>query len=138
MVRVGCVPGHHDAEGGSGQPGTERGLWARVVSPGLWPPSVEPGGIVLSYETYALVRDLVRAHPLPPITMKGISREVVPYAVDGLLSELPQRPQVISEHAKGLDLFIDLDVIDERAAARARQRLEELLAALEGQQPKPA
>ena len=39
---------------------------------------------MLSYETYALVRDLVRAKPLPPITMKGISREVVPYAVEGI------------------------------------------------------
>lgn len=35
----------------------------------------EPAGIVMSYETYAPV-------PLPPITMKGISREIVPYAVD--------------------------------------------------------
>ena len=52
--------------------------------------------------------------------MKGISREVVPYAVEGLLGELAQRAQVISEHGKGLDLFIDLDVIDDRAAnARA-------------------
>ena len=41
------------------------------------------------------------------------SREVVPYAVEGLLGELAQRPQVISEHAKGFDLFVDLDVIDE-------------------------
>jgi len=79
----------------------------------------------------------VRAHPLPPIAMKGISREVVPYAVDGLLGELAQRPQVISEHAKGLDLFVDLDVIDDRAADRARRRLLELLAALDGR-AKPA
>ena len=111
--------------------GAEANLAARLQS------IAEPGGIVLSYETYALVRDLVRAHPLPPIAMKGISREVVPYAVDGLLGELAQRPQVISEHAKGLDLFVDLDVIDDRAADRARRRLLELLAALDGR-AKPA
>ena len=52
--------------------------------------------------------------------MKGISREVVPYAVEGLLGELPQRAQVISEHGKGLDLFIDLDVIDDHAAERTQ------------------
>ncbi len=97
----------------------------------------EPGGIVLSYETYALVRDLVRAEPLPPIRVKGISREVVPYAVQGLLGELVQRSQVISEHAKGLDLFVDLDILDDRAAERARRRLQELLEALEGR-AKPA
>jgi class 3 adenylate cyclase len=111
--------------------GAEANLAARLQS------IAEPGGVVLSYETYALVRDLVRAHPLPAIHMKGISREVVPYAVDGLLREVGQRPQVISEHAKGLDLFVDLDVIDERGAERARRRLEELLAALEGR-TKPA
>ena len=92
---------------------------------------------MLSYETYALVRDLVRAHPLPPIHMKGISREVVPYAVEGLLGELAQREQVISEHGKGLDLFIDLDVLDDHAAERTKQRLRELLEALE-RRPKPA
>ena len=92
---------------------------------------------MLSYETYALVRDLVRAHPLPPIHMKGISREVVPYAVEGLLGELAQRAQVISEHGKGLDLFIDLDVLDDNAAERTKQRLQELLAALE-RRAKPA
>ena len=87
----------------------------------------------MSYETFALVRDLVRARPLAPIAMKGISREVVPYAVDGLLGDLAQRPQVISEHARGLDLFIDLDILDQPGLERARRRLEELLSALDGQ-----
>ncbi len=94
-------------------------------------------GIVLSYETYALVRDLVRAQPMPPIQMKGISRQIVPYAVEGLLGDVAQRTQVISEHAQGLDLFIDLDVIDEQATERTKQRLQELLEALE-RRPKPA
>ena len=111
--------------------GAEANLAARLQS------IAQANGIVLSYETYALVRDLVRAHPLPPIHMKGISREVVPYAVEGLLGELPQREQVISEHGKGLDLFIDLDVLDDHAAERTKQRLQELLAALE-KRPKPA
>ena len=92
---------------------------------------------MLSYETYALVRDLVRAHPLPPIQMKGISREIVPYAVEGLIGAVAQRAQVISEHGKGLDLFIDLDVLDDNAAERTKQRLRELLDALE-RRPKPA
>src|SRR5215207_1341349 len=90
----------------------------------------EPGGICLSYETYALVRDMVRAAPLRPISMKGISREVVPYSVEGLLGELAQRPQVISEHAKGLDLFLDLEAMDERSIERAQKRLAEALLAV--------
>jgi adenylate cyclase len=84
----------------------------------------------LSYETYALVRDLVRARPLDSIKMKGISREVVPYTVEGLLGDLAQRDQVISEHVTGLDLFLDLDAIDDDGVQRAKKRLSEALLAL--------
>lgn len=104
--------------------GAEANLAARLQS------IAEPGGIVMSYETYALVREIVRAHPLPPITMKGISREVVPYAVEGLLQDLRQRPHVISEHATGVEVFLDLEVIDPAAAARTRRLLEDAVAAL--------
>ncbi|HKY87396.1 MAG TPA: adenylate/guanylate cyclase domain-containing protein, partial [Pseudorhodoplanes sp.] len=105
--------------------GAEANLAARLQS------IAEPGGIVMSYETYALVRDIVRAHPLEPITMKGISREVVPYAVDGLVGEIEQRAHVISEQSQGVELFIDLDVIDPATAARTRKLLENALAALD-------
>ncbi|MER8727153.1 adenylate/guanylate cyclase domain-containing protein [Mesorhizobium sp. M1027] len=104
--------------------GAEANLAARLQS------IAEPGGICLSYETYALVRDLVRARPLAPIAMKGISREVVPYEVEGLLGELAQRPQVISEHTTGLDLFLDVEAIDENGVERAKKRLSEALLAL--------
>ena len=104
--------------------GAEANLAARLQS------IAEPGGICLSYETYALVRDLVRAHPLEPIKMKGISRAVVPYAVEGLLGDLAQRDQVISEYATGLDLFVDLAALDEEGAQRAKKRLSEALLAL--------
>ena len=111
--------------------GAEANLAARLQS------IAEPGGIVMSYETYALVREIVRAHPLEPITMKGISREVVPYAVDGLVGEIEQRAHVISEQAQGVELFIDLDVIDPAAAARTRKLLENALTALD-RKAKPA
>jgi adenylate cyclase len=105
--------------------GAEANLAARLQA------IAEPGGIVVSYETYALVRDIVRAQPLPPISMKGISREVVPYAVEGLVEELQQRSQIISEHATGVDLFLDFDVIDKAAVERTRRLLQQAIAALE-------
>ena len=52
--------------------GAEANLAARLQS------IAEPGGIVISYETFALASDVISAHPLPAITMKGISREVIP------------------------------------------------------------
>ncbi len=112
--------------------GAEANLAARLQS------IAEPGGIVMSYETYALVRDLVRARPLPPITMKGIGREIIPSAVDGLLSEAGQRAQVISEHASGLDLFLDTEAISDQTADRAKRVLKEAIAALEARRAEVA
>lgn len=104
--------------------GAEANLAARLQA------ITEPGGICLSFETYALVREMVRARPLPPIAMKGISREVVPYEVEGLLGEMAQGTPVISEHSSGLDLFLDLDALDESGVERAKTRLMEALSAL--------
>src|SRR4051794_10207606 len=104
--------------------GAEANLAARLQT------IAEPGGIVLSYETYALVRNLVEARPLPPIHMKGISSEDVPYAVEGLLGDLARKPVMIAERTAGLDLFLDLQALDDQGAERAKRRLEEALAAL--------
>jgi len=104
--------------------GAEANLAARLQS------IADPGGIMLSYETYALVRDMLRARPLPPITMKGISREVIPYAVEETLLEGDARPPVINARIAGLDVFLDLEAMDEKAVERARGVLEGALAAL--------
>src|SRR5262249_29853357 len=39
----------------------------------------EPGQIVMSYESYSLVRDMIAARALPPVSEAAIGREVVPY-----------------------------------------------------------
>ncbi|QRM29373.1 adenylate/guanylate cyclase domain-containing protein [Microvirga sp. VF16] len=90
----------------------------------------EPGGICLSYETYALVRDLVQVEPLAPIGMKGIGREIIPYAVKGLSGDWSPKSSVIREHATGLELFIDPDAMSEGGIEQAKRRLSEALAVL--------
>ncbi len=72
----------------------------------------EPGTVVLSYETYALVRYLVSAHAIAPISMKGISLPVVPYIVDSLMDPSVRQMQVLSEHSAGLDLYLDVRLLD--------------------------
>ncbi|MDY0874484.1 adenylate/guanylate cyclase domain-containing protein [Dongia rigui] len=101
--------------------GAEANLAARLQS------IAEAGQIVLSYETYALTQDLILAHPLAPITMKGIPREVVPYVVDGL-RDAGNAP-VVHEQLAGLDLHLDLTRITD--AAKARAALQSALAALQ-------
>ena len=105
--------------------GAEANLAARLQS------IAEPDHIVISYETYALVRDLVAAHPLPQISMKGISRPVVPYAVEAMLGEAGQKIQVFSEHMAGLDFYLDTSALDGPAAERIRATLRDAMAALE-------
>lgn len=109
--------------------GAEANLAARLQT------LAEAGQIIISYETLALVRDYVAARPLPPITMKGISREVVPYVVEELYSAPDQRARVLSRHLAGLDLHLDLASLDPAEAARARAALQEALAALDGTRP---
>jgi adenylate cyclase len=104
--------------------GAEANLAARLQS------IAEPGEIVLSYETFMLVRDMVRARPLEPITLKGIAHPVVPYAVEGRIDGTRQAAQVISEHGTGLDLFIDTSAIDASSAERVCRMLENVVAEL--------
>ncbi|MGN6770796.1 MAG: adenylate/guanylate cyclase domain-containing protein [Rhizobiaceae bacterium] len=119
--------------------GAEANLAARLQS------IAEPGGIVLSYETYALVEDSVKARALPAITLKGISRKIVPYMVEGILDPTNESPTTINEINNGLTLFLDTAKLDGESAERARQILEKAIAAVKSkglsgetdQQPTP-
>jgi adenylate cyclase len=112
--------------------GAEANLAARLQS------VAEPGHIVVSYETYALVRDIVVAQALPPITMKGISREVVPYAINGILDSTGETIQVFSEHLTGLDFYLNANMIDASNATHVRKVLQDALHALEKSAPQPS
>jgi hypothetical protein len=104
--------------------GAEANLAARLQA------IAEPGGIVLSHETYALVEDSVKARPLPPITLKGIAREVVPYQVEGIYDSPGGNPATINEVESGLTLFLDTTKLDKKSAERAREVLEKAIAAV--------
>ncbi len=98
--------------------GAEANLAARLES------IAEPGGIVLSYETYAHVRNIVEATPSDAVTFKGIAREVVPYHVKSL--------QPIEEGAlHGLEeegrLTLDLASLDPGTRDRVRRALRDAL-----------
>ena len=84
----------------------------------------------MSYETFMLVRDLVRAHPLEPVRLKGIAHPIVPYAVEGALDGAGGSTKIISEHATGLDLFIDPSAMDQASRQRICGLLEGVLAEL--------
>jgi len=84
---------------------------------------------------YSLVRDMLVAHPLPPITVKGISREIVPYAVEAMLDEAGAKIEIFSEHMAGLDLYLDPRMVQSGSAERVRTLLQEAISALDKYRP---
>lgn len=109
--------------------GDEANLAARLQS------IADVESMVISYETYALVRDIVSARALPPVSLKGIGRDVVPYLVEGLLDDAGEQVQVFSEHTPGLTLYLDLNLVDANAAGPVRDVLRTALEALKKHEP---
>src|SRR4051794_12662850 len=112
--------------------GAEANLAARLQS------IAEPGRIVLSYEAYALVSHLIAAHPLRSITMKGISREVVPYQVDRLLDAKQEKGDVMIETMAGLNFYLDPALVETQDSQRIRSILADAIAVLDRRRAKPA
>jgi adenylate cyclase len=112
--------------------GAEANLAARLQS------IAEPGGVVVSYETFALVNDIASAHPLASISMKGISREVIPYAIDNVLTTSAEAGHIIAERIPGMDFYLDASMINESDAARIRSILGNALAILDKPKTNPA
>jgi len=111
--------------------GAEANLAARLQA------IAEPGGIVVSYETYALVSDIVAARTLPSITMKGISRDVVPYAVDHL-RDANEIAEVVVEKMPGFDFHLDTAAVTPADSQKVRAVLLQALSSLDQRQPKAA
>lgn len=85
----------------------------------------DPGGILMSYETYCYVQDWVEVEERQPVKMKGIARDVKTFAVMG-----PKKTQASSNvalsHQAGVHIDLDLDTLD----PIERQKLAEQLRAV--------
>lgn len=102
--------------------GAEANLAARLQS------IAEPGGIVISYETYALVQDRVRVRSLEPITLKGIKRQVVPYVVEGIIEDRPRaETDILEKISSRLHLRVDLTDLKENESEQIESALEAAL-----------
>jgi len=47
----------------------------------------EPGGVLVAYETYALIKDYVVAEEREPLPFKGITRSVRTFSIKDLISD---------------------------------------------------
>lgn len=86
----------------------------------------EPGGILLSYETYALVRDTVETEERPSIEAKGIRREIRPFALRHFLDEAKQ-DRLIQCERDGMSIRIDPDRLSEGDRRDALNQLSEVI-----------
>ena len=88
----------------------------------------EPGSILVSHETYALVKDAVPAEEQAAIQAKGFAKPVRNYRVLDQADGLTDQTRVIREEQEGLRFFLDMQKLDKAAAVRALknalQRLE--------------
>lgn len=89
--------------------GAEVNLAARLES------ICEADGVVISGHTYQLVKNEVDAVPQQPIQVKGISKPVTPYRVEGIFDEMDQGRSFMRSDAEDMRLFVDLrNLSDER------------------------
>jgi hypothetical protein len=78
-----------------------------------------PGEILVSYETYALIKDEIRCEEEGHITVKGIAYPVATYRVVDSYATLGETERRIREDHPNLKLTLDLDAMspDERRQA---------------------
>ena len=100
--------------------GGEVNLAARLQS------QADPDGILLSFETYALVRDIVDAEERPSIEAKGIRREICPFALVNYLDQSGE-DRFIRCNRDGVSIRIDLKKLSDENRQEALKLLAEVM-----------
>lgn len=87
----------------------------------------EPDGILLSYETYALVRDEIECEERPPINAKGIAKEIRCFSVKGI-QVIEEKPGSFIRERPGMRLKLDFEKLSQESR---QQMIEDLQHAIE-------
>jgi class 3 adenylate cyclase len=90
------------------------------------------GGILMSYETWALVRDFVQTEARPPVKAKGIQDEISTFAVVNPQAGDPSQRSVLRRERPGMKVLVDLERIAAPDRPMAIKDLEEVLESLRG------
>jgi PAS domain S-box-containing protein len=83
----------------------------------------ELGGILISHETYSLVKDRVPAEEQGPVQAKGFAKPVRNYKVLDQFDKLIDQSRVIREEQDGMRVFLDLQKLDKASAVQALKSL---------------
>src|SRR5262249_27320558 len=83
----------------------------------------ELGGILLSHETWSLVKDVVVAEEQAPIQAKGIARPVRNYKVLNRIDDMVVQGGAIREEHAGVRVLVDLHKTDKASAVRTLESI---------------
>ena len=87
------------------------------------------GGILLSYDTYAHVQDMIEVEQLKAIRMKGIGRDIKVFSV---LGRKTTRDNLVAvENSKGVSIKIDLGAINRKERAGLLRQLKKVVQKIE-------
>jgi class 3 adenylate cyclase len=100
--------------------GAEVNLTARLEQ------NADADGIMLAYETWALVQDEFQAEESAPIKAKGIAKEIRCFALKNFLGADAQRDFVVKERP-GLRATLNLALLDAKSRDGAVSDLQELI-----------
>ena len=85
--------------------------------------NAEVGQILISHETYALIRKDILCKKKEEITVKGISHKIQTYQVIKRQNVLNTRKQLFNEKYKGFDLSIDLSQLSKEQALKSLNKI---------------
>jgi len=101
--------------------GAEVNLASRLQS------TARPGDVIIAYETYAMVKDLVLCEAQEPLNVKGMANPVQTYRVIGFYGQIDVSQALIREERDSFKLTINLESISETDKSYAISTLETAL-----------
>ena len=90
--------------------------------------AARPGTVLVSHDTYALVKDLVNVEEREPLTVKGNSRTIQAFTILGLKDQALH--SLIQIEGTGLNMEVDLNIADRDEVAKALRSTLERISAL--------
>ena len=108
--------------------GTQANIASRLES------AAEPGEILISHETWSLVKDVVMCRDQGEITVKGSSHPVRIYQVVDFRKDLGKGQTWFEENASGFSMHMDLEKIRNYDRTRISELLKSALERLKNQQ----
>jgi adenylate cyclase len=104
--------------------GNEVNLASRLQS------HAEPGGILITHETYSLVKDIAPAEEQKPAHIRGFADPVRNYKILDLYDDLVEQGRIIREERDGVRILLNLEKQDKVGAVQALESVLSRLRAL--------